>query len=138
MSAEDLLKDVKLMKEFNVNAVRMSHYPPDPMLIRMCDEYGLYVIDEADIETHGTQFNESLKITAKPNIISNDKEWLPRMMDRVQRLYYRDKNHPSLTMWSLGNESGGWKNQDKCYEMLKKLSELPVHYEGVIRTPRGS
>lgn len=138
MSAEDLLKDVKLMKEFNVNAVRMSHYPPDPMLIRMCDEYGLYVIDEADIETHGTQFNESLKITAKPNIISNDKEWLPRMMDRVQRLYYRDKNHPSITMWSLGNESGGWKNQDKCYEMLKKLSELPVHYEGVIRTPRGS
>ncbi len=138
MSADDLMRDVKLMKEFNVNAVRMSHYPPDPMLIRMCDEYGLYVIDEADIETHGTQYDLDMKITAKPNIISNDKEWLPRMMDRVQRLYYRDKNHPSITMWSLGNESGGWKNQDKCYEMLKKLSDIPVHYEGVIRTTRGS
>ena len=138
MNADDLLKDVKLMKEFNVNAVRTSHYPPDPMFIRMCDEYGLYVIDEADIETHGTQFDQNLKFTGKPNIISNDKVWLPRMKDRVERLYYRDKNHPSITMWSLGNESGGWKNQDKCYEMLKKLSDIPVHYEGVIRTPRGS
>ena len=138
MNADDLLKDVKLMKEFNVNAVRTSHYPPDPMFIRMCDEYGLYVIDEADIETHGTQVDLDLKFTAKPNIISNDKVWLPRMKDRVERLYYRDKNHPSITMWSLGNESGGWKNQDKCYEMLKKLSDIPVHYEGVIRTPRGS
>ena len=138
MTGEDLLKDIKLMKEFNVNAVRTSHYPPDPMFIRMCDEYGLYVIDEADIETHGTQFNQGLKFTGKPNIISNGKEWLPRMMDRVVRLYHRDKNHPSITMWSLGNESGGWKNQDKCYEALKKLSTIPVHYEAVIRTPRGS
>ncbi len=138
MNADDLLKDVKLMKEFNVNAVRTSHYPPDPMFIRMCDEYGLYVIDEADIETHGTQTDLDLKFTGKPNIISNGKEWLPRMKDRVERLYYRDRNHPSITMWSLGNESGGWKNQDKCYEMLKKLSDIPVHYEGVIRTPRGS
>ena len=138
MTADDLLKDIKLMKAFNVNAVRTSHYPPDPMFIGMCDEYGLYVIDEADIETHGTQVDLNLKITAKPNIISNGKEWLPRMTDRVQRLYYRDKNHPSITMWSLGNESGGWKNQDKCCEILKKLSDIPVHYEGVIRTPRGS
>lgn len=138
MSGEDLLKDVTLMKEYNVNAVRMSHYPPDPILIRLCDEYGLYVIDEADIETHGTQVDLDLKFTAKPNLISNDKEWLPRMRDRVLRLYHRDKNHPSITMWSLGNESGGWKNQDACYDMLKNLSELPVHYEGVIRTPRGS
>ena len=138
MNGEDLLKDVKLMKEFNVNAVRTSHYPPDPIFIRLCDEYGLYVIDEADIETHGTQFNEGLKFTGKPNIISNDKKWLPRMRDRVIRLYHRDKNHPSITMWSLGNESGGWKNQDACYVMLKKLSDIPVHYEGVIRTPRGS
>lgn len=138
MSGEDLLKDITLMKEYNVNAVRMSHYPPDPMLIKLCDEYGLYVIDEADIETHGTQFDLNLKFSGKPNIISNDKEWLPRMRDRVLRLYHRDKNHPSITMWSLGNESGGWKNQDACYDMLKNLSEIPVHYEAVIRTPRGS
>ncbi len=136
MTGEDLLKDILLMKEFNVNAVRTSHYPPDPMFIRLCDEYGLYVIDEADIETHGTQFDQNLKITLKPNIISNDKKWLPRMFDRVKRLYGRDKNHPSITMWSLGNESGGWKNQDKCYDYLKTVSDIPVHYEAVIRTPR--
>lgn len=138
MSAEDLHKDILLMKEFNCNAVRMSHYPPDPMLLDLCDEYGLYVVDEADIETHGTQFNESLRFTGKPNVISNDKKWLPRYKDRVLRMYERDKNHPSITMWSLGNESGGWKNHDKCCDMLKALTDIPVHYEGAIRTPRGS
>ena len=136
MTGDDLLKDILLMKQFNVNCVRTSHYPPDPMFIRMCDEYGLYVVDEADIETHGTQFDEKLMPTLKFNIISNDKNWLPRFMDRVTRLYERDKNHPSITMWSLGNESGGWKNQDKCYAWLKTVSDIPVHYEAVIRTPR--
>ncbi len=138
MTGDDLLKDVLLMKEFNVNSVRTSHYPPDPMLLGLCDEYGLYVVDEADIETHGTQFDLDLKITMKPNIISNDKKWLPRFIDRVLRMYERDKNHPSITMWSLGNESGGWKNQDKCYKLLKERSTIPVHYEAAIRTPRGS
>lgn len=138
MTAEDLLRDVLLMKEFNVNAVRTSHYPPDPIFLYLCDEYGLYVIDEADIETHGTQFNQELHPTLKPNIISNDKSWLPRFEDRVLRMFERDKNHPSITMWSLGNESGGWKNQDKCCKLLKERSSLPVHYEAVIRTPRGS
>ena len=138
MTGDDLLKDVLLMKQFNVNAVRTSHYPPDPMFIELCDKYGLYVIDEADIETHGTQTSLDMKFTMKPNIISNGKEWLSRMMDRVQRLYYRDKNHVSITMWSLGNESGGWKNQDKCCDWLKTVTDIPVHYEAVIRTPRGS
>lgn len=138
MTAEELLKDVLLMKEFNCNAVRTSHYPPDPVFIELCDEYGLYVIDEADIETHGTQVDLKLRPTLTPNIISNGKEWLPAMRDRVLRLYHRDKNHASITMWSLGNESGGWKNQDECYAMLKSLSDIPVHYEAVIRTPRGS
>ena len=138
MTGEDLLRDVTLMKQFNVNAVRTSHYPPDPMFLYLCDEYGLYVIDEADIETHGTQFDSELKPTLRPNIISNDKRWLPRFEDRVLRMFERDKNHPSITMWSLGNESGGWKNQDKCYALLKERSEIPVHYEAAIRTPRGS
>ena len=138
MTGNDLLRDVELMKEFNVNAVRTSHYPPDPMFLSLCDEYGLYVIDEADIETHGTQFDLNLKFTFKPNIISNDKKWLPRFEDRVLRMYERDKNHASITMWSLGNESGGWKNQDKCYKLLKERSPIPVHYEAAIRTPRGS
>lgn len=136
MTSEDMLLDIKLMKEFNVNAVRTSHYPPDPIFLELCDEYGLYVIDEADIETHGTQFDLNSKPTLKPNVISNDSKWLPRMLDRVMSMYQRDKNHVSITMWSLGNESGGWKNQDKCYEMLKRLTNIPVHYEGVIRTPR--
>lgn len=138
MSAEDLLRDVKLMKEFNVNAVRTSHYPPDPIFMDLCDEYGLYVIDEADIETHGTQFSQGFKVTMKPNIISNDKKWLSRYTDRVMRMYQRDKNHVSVTMWSLGNESGGWKNHDVCYKMLKEVTDIPVHYEAVIRTIRGS
>lgn len=138
MSADDLLKDALLMKQFNCNAVRTSHYPPDPIFLDLCDEYGLYVIDEADIETHGTQFNEGLRFTGKPNIISNDKNWLPRYIDRVMRMYQRDKNHPSITMWSLGNESGGWKNHDACCDMLKSYTDIPVHYEGAIRTPRGS
>ncbi len=138
MSADDLLEDVILMKQFNVNAVRTSHYPPDPIFLDLCDEYGLYVIDEADIETHGTQFDLDLKPTLKPNIISNDEKWLPRFLDRVMSMYQRDKNHVSITMWSLGNESGGWKNQDVCVEELKKVSDIPVHYEAVIRTKRGS
>ena len=138
MNGDDLLSDILLMKEFNVNCVRTSHYPPDPIFLDLCDEYGLYVIDEADIETHGTQVNESLQPTLTPNILSNDAKWLPRYKDRVRRMYERDKNHPSITMWSLGNESGGWKNQDKCRDMMHELSPIPVHYEGVIRTPRGS
>ncbi len=138
MNGEDLLKDVTLMKKLNVNAVRTSHYPPDPILLSLCDEYGLYVIDEADIETHGTQVDEKLRLTAKPNIISNDKKWLPRYEDRVMRMFERDKNHPSVTMWSLGNESGGWKNHDECCKRLKGVTDIPVHYEGAIRTPRGS
>ena len=133
MTGEDLERDVKLMKEFNVNAVRTSHYPPDPTFLDLCDQYGLYVIDEADIETHG-MWADKLKL----NGLSNSKDWKPRYLDRVKRMFRRDKNHPSITMWSLGNEAGGWKNQDACYAWLKKQSELPVHYEGVIRTPRGS
>ena len=139
MSAQDLCKDVTLMKQFNVNAVRTSHYPPDPIFLDLCDQYGLYVIDEADIETHGTMLDQDMRMRlTKMNAISHDKAWQPRFLDRVGRMFGRDKNHPCVTMWSLGNESGGWKNQDACYAWLKKQSDLPVHYEGAIRTPRGS
>ncbi|MBQ7118129.1 MAG: hypothetical protein IJN88_07960, partial [Clostridia bacterium] len=138
MSGEYLLRDIILMKKLNVNTVRTSHYPPDPIFLSLCDKYGLYVIDEADIETHGTQNDENLKPTLKPNIISNDNAWLPRYDDRVMRMFERDKNHPSITMWSLGNESGGWKNHDECCKHLKEVTDIPVHYEGAIRTPRGS
>lgn len=134
MSLDDLELDVRLMKEYNCNCVRTSHYPPDPVFLTMCDFYGLYVVDEADIETHGFYATPG---TYRPNRLSNNLRWAPRYLDRVSRMYERDKNHPSVTMWSLGNESGGWKCQDVCYKFLKeKNPEVPVHYEGVIRTRR--
>ncbi len=126
MTHEDYLRDIKLMKEFNVNAVRTSHYPPDPIMLTLCDIYGLYVIDEADIETHGIEDN-----CGDPNAISDNLKWKDHYLDRVCRMYERDKNHPSITMWSLGNESGWLKNQIKCYEYLKSAgTTIPVHYEG--------
>lgn len=135
MSLDDMELDVKLMKEYNCNAVRTSHYPPDPAFLTMCDIYGLYVIDEADIETHG--FYAIPHTTYKPNRLSNDLSWAEHYLDRVKRMYGRDKNHPCITMWSLGNESGGYKCQDVCYDYLKKINpEIPVHYEGVNRSKR--
>ncbi len=134
MSLDDLELDVKLMKEYNCNCVRTSHYPPDPVFITMCDFYGLYVVDEADIETHGFY---SMPGTYRPGRLSNNLKWSKHYLDRVARMYQRDKNHPSITMWSLGNESGGYKCQDVCYDYLKHNNpEVPVHYEGVNRSKR--
>lgn len=128
----DLEKDVRLMKEFNVNCVRTSHYPPDPFFLELCDHYGLYVVDEADIETHGLW-----NLDCPEDLVSHDLKWAPRYMDRVRRMYFRDRTHSSVLMWSLGNESQGFKCHDKCYKMLKELgTEIPVHYEGVCRTKR--
>lgn len=131
MSVEDMELDVSLVKQYNANCIRTSHYPPDPTFLDLCDEYGIYVIDEADIETHGCETE-----LHKPGACSHNKDWQQHYWDRVYRMYARDKNHPSITMWSLGNESHGYLNQDYCYDELKKLSPLPIHYEGVCRTPR--
>lgn len=126
MTHDDYLLDIKLMKQFNVNAVRTSHYPPDPIMLTLCDIYGLYVIDEADIETHGAEDN-----CGDPNAISDHKKWEAHYIDRVHSMYERDKNHPCVTMWSLGNESGWLRNHVKCYEYLKSRgTTIPVHYEG--------
>lgn len=131
MSVEDMELDVSLVKQYNANCIRTSHYPPDPTFLDLCDEYGIYVIDEADIETHGCETE-----LHKPGACSHNKDWQQHYWDRVYRMYARDKNHPSITMWSLGNESHGYLNQDYCYDELKKLSPLPIHYEGVCRTLR--
>lgn len=131
MSVEDMELDVSLVKQYNANCIRTSHYPPDPTFLDLCDEYGIYVIDEADIETHGCETE-----LHKPGACSHNKDWQQHYWDRVYRMYARDKNHPSITMWSLGNESHGYLNQDYCYDELKKLSTLPIHYEGVCRTLR--
>lgn len=133
MTPQDILKDLTLMKSHNVNGVRTSHYPPDPLLIQLCAELGLYVIDEADIETHGCNLWPIHNI----NKISNHLKWKEHYWDRVHRMYERDKNNASILMWSFGNESGGYKCQDYCYTNLKALcAEIPCHYEGVIHTRR--
>ncbi len=135
MSFDDLEKDIKLMKSLNVNAVRTSHYPPDAQFIVLCDIYGLYVVDEADIETHGCGSEPHNNI----DLISHDPEWAPRYIDRVKRMYLRDRSRAGIIMWSLGNEAGGYACQDACYEYLHEVCpEIPVHYEGVIRTSRHS
>lgn len=133
MTVADMEKDVKTFKEYNVNCVRTSHYPPDAMFLDLCDEYGIYVVDEADIETHGCETE-----LHTPGACSHNPKWQGHYWDRVYRMYQRDKNHPSITMWSLGNEAHGYKNQDYCYGELKKFTPIPIHYEGVIRTKRWS
>lgn len=133
MTFDDYEKDVLLIKEFNGNAVRTSHYPPDPHLIALADIYGLYIVDEADIETHGACFAPHNDM----NKISNDLKWAPRYLDRVKRMYMRDRSHPCITMWSLGNEAGGYACQDVCYDYMHEMCpEIPTHYEGVIHTKR--
>lgn len=138
VSFKDIETDLKLMKKMNVNMIRTSHYPSDPYLIQLATVLGFYIVDEADIETHGCNSIGPRK-QYKPNLLSNNKNWQNRYSDRVKALYERDKNEPCITMWSLGNESGGYKNQDECYRYLKKVSpNIPVHYEGAIRTIRSS
>ncbi|MBQ4338320.1 MAG: hypothetical protein IJC37_02750 [Clostridia bacterium] len=135
MTLADLEADIRLMKSLNVNAVRTSHYPPDHQFLVLCDMYGLYVVDEADIETHGCGGYPHNDI----NLISHDLAWAPRYLDRVKRMYMRDRNRVSISMWSLGNEAGGYNCQDVCYDFLhSECPEIPVHYEGVIGTKRHS
>ncbi|MGN0457799.1 MAG: glycoside hydrolase family 2 TIM barrel-domain containing protein [Eubacterium sp.] len=129
MTAEDLQRDIELMKAYNVNCVRTSHYPPDPLFITMCDMYGIYVVDEADIETHGC-------FVRNIDLISDNPKWEKHYIDRVKALYERDKNHPCIVMWSMGNEAGGIKNFDACYEYLKTKTDIPVHYEPACRSKR--
>lgn len=118
----DMEKDMEMMKKLNVNAVRHSHYPPDPYWMELCDQYGLYVIDEANIESHGRYYD--LETT-----FANDRLWLKPHMDRILRMYERDKNHPAVITWSLGNEAGNGTNMYEAYDWLKKNDTRPVQYE---------
>ncbi len=118
----DMEKDMEMMKKLNVNAVRHSHYPPDPYWMQLCDEYGLYVIDEANIESHGRYY--SLETS-----FGNDKQWRVPHLERIQRMYERDKNYPSIVTWSLGNEAGNGVNFYEAYDWLKKNDIRPVQYE---------
>jgi beta-galactosidase len=122
---DDMRQDVLLMKRHNVNAVRTSHYPPHPDFLDLCDEYGLWVILECDLETHGF-----IEVDWRRNP-SEDPDWLPALLDRIQRTVERDKNHPSVIMWSLGNESGVGRNLAAMSTWLyERDPSRPVHYEG--------
>ena len=133
MSPDDIERDIRLCKKYNIDTVRTSHYPPDPYLLELCDEMGLYVVDEADLETHGTF---SMQIPPTYNTLSHDPKWAPRYLDRAGHLYQRDKMHASIIMWSLGNESGGYHNTDLMYGYIKSHSDLPVHYESAVHCRR--
>lgn len=122
LTKADMLKDMEMMKKLNVNAVRHSHYPPDPYWMELCDEYGLYVIDEANIESHGRGYD--LEFT-----FANDKKWRTAHLERIKRMYERDKNYPSVITWSLGNEAGNGVNMYEAYDWLKKEDTRPVQYE---------
>ena len=133
MTPDEIEKDVLLCKEFNIDTIRTSHYPPDPLMLDLADELGVYIVDENDLETHGTFAHQLLIPTY--NSISHDPKWVNHYLDRITRLYQRDKVHgnTSIVMWSLGNEAGGFHNTDAMYDYLKAHSDLPVHYESAIR-----
>lgn len=128
VTEELMRKDFELMKQNNINAVRLCHYPQDRKFYELCDEYGLYVYDEANIESHGMYY--SLK---KGGTLGNNPEWLILHMDRTMNMYERNKNYPSVTFWSLGNEAGNGYNFYQTYLYLKdkEINSMnrPVNYE---------
>ncbi|MDR1632996.1 MAG: DUF4981 domain-containing protein [Dysgonamonadaceae bacterium] len=126
LSEADMRKDIELMKQLNINAVRMSHYPNHPLFYELCNEYGLYVCDEANIESHGMGYNLN-------RTLGNDYRWQKAHLDRVMRMYERDKNYPCVVFWSLGNEAGNGYNFYHAYMNLKKADPTrPVQYERAV------
>ena len=115
---ETMMKDLTMMKKANVNTVRTSHYPRQPKMYAMMDALGFYVMDEADVECH---YNQNL---------SSNSSWITAMDDRTKRMVLRDRNHPSVIFWSLGNECGGGSNFSTTYNTCKNLDSRFVHYEG--------
>jgi len=118
-----MLKDIRLMKMHNINAVRTSHYPQPERFYELCDQYGLYLIDEANIESHGIGYDKDQTLAGKP-------EWLDQHMLRTSRMVERDKNHPSVIIWSLGNEAGDGQNFVATYKWIRERDKTrPVQYE---------
>ena len=135
---EEVIRDIVTMKQNNINAIRTSHYPDDSLLYELCDRYGLYMIAENNLESHGS-WDAYLRGRADESyIVPNDHdEWMDMMLDRVNSCYQRDKNHPAILIWSCGNESYGGK---VIYEMSQLFHKLDahrlVHYEGVFHDRR--
>ncbi|MDG5798902.1 glycoside hydrolase family 2 TIM barrel-domain containing protein [Marinilabiliaceae bacterium ANBcel2] len=122
VTEEIMLKDIKLMKQHNLNAVRSAHYPNDKRWYELCNIHGLYVIDEANVESHGMGYG--------PETLAKDTAWFQQHLERNQRMYHRSKNHPSIIIWSMGNEGGDGINFKKTYEWFKTVEQTrPVQYE---------
>ena len=120
VTEQQMLRDIKLMKQCNINSVRTCHYPNDPRWYELCDEYGIYVMDEADIEEHGLRGK-----------LASDPTWAAAFMDRTQRMAIRDRNHPCVVCWSLGNESGWGPNFAATGAWIKEFDPTRfIHYEG--------
>ena len=132
-----MLKDITMMKRANVNTVRTSHYPRQAKMNAMFDYYGLYVVDEADVECHKNWMdNNGNNQRGNANIISERESWKPFMIDRTVRMVLRDRNHPSIIIWSLGNESGAGNNFVATHNAVRKLDKRPIHYEGATNAGR--
>ncbi len=123
---ESMLEDIRLMKLNNINTVRTCHYPDDPRWYELCNIYGLYVIDEANIESHGMGYGKKS--------LGKDSTWMAAHIDRTERMFERDKNHPCIVTWSLGNEAGNGINFEKTYQWLKDHDDTrPVQYERALK-----
>ncbi len=127
ISRESMLKDMELLKQNNINAVRTSHYPNDPYWYELCDKYGIYLVDEANIESHGMGYHPD-------RTLGNNPDWEKAHLDRIMRMVERDKNHPSIILWSMGNEAGDGVNFVKASEWIHQRDpSRPVHYERALR-----
>tara|TARA_R110000737_G_scaffold107415_1_gene140067 strand:- start:12100 stop:15219 length:3120 start_codon:yes stop_codon:yes gene_type:complete len=129
ISRESMRRDMQLLKQFNINAVRTSHYPNDPYWYALADEYGMYVVDEANIESHGVGAANQPVPYDPSGHMGNMPEWKEAYQDRVSNMYERDKNHPSVVIWSIGNETGDGPNMEALYDWLKTKTSMPVMSE---------
>jgi len=136
----NMLRDLALMKQHNVNAIRTSHYPNAPEFLQLCDQYGFYVIAEADLETHGVVFLEKGEYEDENyNYLANDPAYGPMILDRVQRSVTRDVNRPCVLIWSMGNESGMGVNFDEALAWTKRFDPTRLtHYERASFPPKGA
>ena len=126
----EMKKELIIMKKHNINAIRTSHYPNTPAFYSLCDELGFYVIDEADLETHGTAFGGIIDGVNMSLMLTNNPEWEDAFIDRIERMVERDKNYPCIIMWSLGNEAFFGENHKKMSSWTKDRDQSrPVHYE---------
>jgi beta-galactosidase len=129
VTKESMLEDIRLMKQHNINTVRTCHYPDDPEWYELCDVYGIYLIDEANIESHGIGYKPDETLANKP-------EWKKAHLDRIMRMVERDKNHPSVIIWSMGNEAGDGTNFEAASDWIHHRDpSRPVHYERAVLKP---